>query len=188
MKQCIVTIPQEIVDASKIDFSKPVYLYSDFKVFYLSNRKGIHNCFGEIKFDSEYTFTISQNAFRLAIGAIYLEMYVLNGKIYITPSSFPEYNLRKEICDRTFTIPSEILSICKLSTDKPVYLYLSKRDVAYLSNAKKLDKCLGIIPLDNNSFYLSDNICKSLKIQTSDDISVYVSNGLIFFKKYKYSY
>ena len=187
MKHTTITIPQEIVNVSKLDFSRPIYLYSNFKVLYLSNRKERNNCLGKIKINCEYTFTLSQNVLETVIRSTSYKVYLLSGKIYIAPASLPYYGLSQKTVDRTFTFPGEILSICKVDINRPVYLYLTKLDVAYLSNAKRRDKCLGLILFDNRSFYLSDNICKSIRIKTSDDISAYVSKGLIFFKTFNYS-
>lgn len=183
MQEFKITIPIEIVNASKIDFSKPLYLYwqtNDLLV--LSNKKRRKYCFGQISVDKEYTFILTQNTIKASLKYSQHEMFVRSGEIYICSCSYsnPKINSR-------FTIPKEILKICTINFEKPVYLCMDQYECNryYLSNQQDTINCIGLITLDeNHSFYLTSNICKALRIPSAENISVYVSDNKIYFHIY----
>lgn len=182
MTHCKITIPQEIVKASQIDFSKPVYLYSDSRTLYLSNIKKKYNCFGKIMFDKEYSFTVSQNIFNTILKSSSYIVYVLNSQIFIKPYSIT-HKQQQYVQPLKLTIPSEILSMNAVDFNKIVYIYFSDNYTAYLSNRKQSRCCLGAFELNGeNSFLLSRNICYILHICSLDDIAIYVSDNMIRLK------
>lgn len=183
MQEYKITIPIELIKISKIDFTKPVYLYwADNDLLSFSNKKKNKYCLGQISVDKEYTFILTQNTLGATLRYSDYRMYVSHGKLYVRScySSAKEYNSR-------FTIPKEILQICNIDFNKLVYLCYaaSENERYYLSN--RLDKsfCLGCISFDeNHSFYLTSNICKTLGVRSAEKLSVYVSNNRIYFHIY----
>lgn len=183
MKEYKITIPIELIKISKIDFAKPVYLYlASNDLLSFSNKKKNKYCLGQISVDKEYTFILTQNTLGATLRYSDYRMYVSHGQLYITScySSAKEYNSR-------FIIPKEILQICNIDFNEPVYLCYaaSENKRYYLSN--RLDKsfCLGCISFDeNHSFYLTSNIYKTLGILSAEELSVYVSNNRIYFHIY----
>ncbi len=181
MQEYKITIPIELVNASKIDFTKPVYLcwISD-DLLSLSNKKRRNYCFGQIFVDKEYTFTLTQNTIYATLKSSSYKMYVNFGNIYITSSGTWRNN--QKISER-FTIPKEILQICGINFEKPVYLCFDQANESYyLSNRQNMSYSLGRISFDENySFCLTDNMCNTLRISSVEQLSVYVSNKQIYF-------
>lgn len=183
MKHCTITLPQEIVSLSNIDFSRPVYLHSKSQIIYLSNKKERDNLIGKVNIDDNYTFTLHQDSISQILHSKNYMVYIKNGRVFIASASHPVFEFAEKASGkRTFYIPKEILYLSKIDITKPTFLYMPAEHVGYLSNKKKRDKCLGTITFDETSFYLSNNICKSLEARTADDLYVYVSKGIIFFK------
>lgn len=180
MKEYKITIPIELIKISKTDFTKPVYLYwaaNDLLSF--SNKKKNKYCLGQISVDKEYTFILTQNTLGATLKYSDYRMYVSHGQLYITSCCY----FAKER-NSLFTIPKEILQICTIDFEKPVYLCFDRAENEryYLSNREDKSYSLGCIPFDEkHSFYLTDNICKTLGVSSAEKLSVYISDNKIYF-------
>lgn len=184
MQEYKITIPIEIVNVSKVNFSKPVYIYwSETHLLCISNKKKRNYCFGQISVDKEYTFILTQNIVQSILDRSDYTIFVKRGKIYIRPHS--GYYSERNIVD-TFTIPKEILKICNIDFSKSVYLgFSSSQNRYYLSNYHDRSFSLGRISFyENYSFYLSSNIRKTLGVSSAEQLSVYVSGSRLYFKRY----
>lgn len=185
MQEYKIAVPYELLNASKIDFTKPVYLYWFCKHLYISNKKRKKQCLGQIFVDKEYTFSLTQNAIKVVLGCSDYIMHVSYGEIFISPHTKYVYDIK---ATPRFTIPKEILEIGNIDFKKAVYLCFNKyeNESYYLSNRQDQSYCLGCIPFDeNHSFVLSRNICKTLGISSAEELSVYVSDKKIYFKTYR---
>lgn len=185
MQQYKIIIPTEIVNASKVDFSKPVYIYwSEMHLLCISNKKRRRYCFGQISVDGEYAFILTQNTIAAILSDSNYKMFIRWGNIYITAST-RHYSEREKY--DIFTIPKEILQVCNIDFTKRVYLCFdaAANNGYYLSNHQYNYFSLGFIPFSENySFYLTPNICKSLDISSPEQLSVYSSGNRIYFKPY----
>ena len=182
MSEYKIIIPSEILHGSRVDFSKPVYIYeSGQHLLCISNSKKTKLCFGKISIDNEFTFELTQNTLQSVLDSYDYIMCVSHGKIYIKPYTgyiSPTKNI-------PFTIPKEIVEVNNIDFNKPVYLCFSESEGKryYLSNHLDRNFSLGRITFsDNYSFNISPNISKALNISSADELSVYVSDNRIYFK------
>lgn len=186
-KEKRVTIPHELIECCRLDFKKPIYIcrsdYTDYS--WLSNKKGNTGCLGCITLDKEYSFELSDNLINALSSnseSNYFLMYIRKGTIRFYKARFSYFDFPS---DRKIKIPDEILDICKININKPIYLcYDCEFEKYYLSNSKIGVMCLGAIDLDSqNRFELTDNMCLNLYASSIREIYLYAINNRIYLKK-----
>ena len=160
-----LTIPKEILEASKLNIHKPVYVYydGDSGSIFLSNKKTSKNCYGCVQINEDLTFSITDNVFKLfnnRTSSAEFAMYVWAGIIHVTQGySHVAKSKRSKI-----QIPLEIAQMSSLKLkDKPLYLYSDGNHLVITNKTAfpLCKRCLGIVRLDiENCIEFTDNMDK----------------------------
>ena len=184
-----LTIPEEIIKASKINVNKPIYFYKHDSEDYiwLSNKKRLSHCFGCTTLNKDNSFELFYNLRKLLyVKEDIYSFYIMNGAIYFKPekytSSLPS--------SQKLYIPSEILNACKVNFKWPVYLCCYSNSprfyynsAFYLSNFKGNAICFGRVNLDiEKCIEISENMFLSLPRSTVSNIALAISGNTIELK------